>query len=244
MGTLVPVDVYVDGAVLNTVNYNKGCYSATAEEGRYSVLNGKIEAANMDGGFSAPPRLLQPLQGVQGFNASGRSPQSFYNDYNAAPADDTLFSVHGITLEFDVAYTCDFALWQMGFFLSHWRAFVVNDQEEPRGPVQDLRYRLSLDGSPLAWTTRGLGCTARIDQTATSNDLTILERVHQRYAHISHMQTPVAPGRHYLELRVYMALETVNDTTNMKIADNSYDVEVDYYSRLTFGMRNVCAVTM
>lgn len=246
MPDLVPVDVYTDGAVLDTDLYNKGLYYATTPaSGRFSVLNGRIDGNNLDAGFVATPRHLQPLQGPRGFNAEGGLTKSYYNDYNTSETSEDLFTVHGITLEFDVPHAYDLCMWQMGFYLSHWRVFLKGEQEATLfGSLQDMRYRLSLDGSALSWTTRGLGCTARVDGTATANDLTILEKTHQRYAHISHMQQPLNAGRHYLELRVYMKQETVPDTTELKIADNEYDVDVTYYSRMTFGLFNVCAITM
>ena len=245
MPDLVPVDVYTDGAVLDTANYNLGMYSATAAQGRYSVLNGQIEAANIKSGFLAPRRLLQPMQGPVGYNSSGRRTQQFYNDYTVSADINQRFTVHGITLEFDVPRAYDLCMWQMGFYASHWRGFVKGDQEATvRGPVQPIRSYLYLNGSALGWTERGYGADAIIDQTATVSDLEVRERIHQRYMHISHMQTSLPAGRHYLDLRVYMEGSVIPDETEIKIADNEYDVDVNYYSRLTFGLHNVCVVAM
>lgn len=239
---LVPSDVYVDGQVIDKANYNQGIYHTTPANGRYSVLNGNIENANLAPSFVAPRRLLWPGQGVRGHAGTRRSENSYYSDYATSGEDDDLFTVHSVALDVDLPFACSFLMWQAQVYISHWRGFSTGADEVAVGEQQDMRYRLRLNGTNLTETTRGLGCSVLHNLTTALGGVDIREDSHQRFTNLSWMQKPAAAGRHRLEMRVYMKLEVIEDTHEVDIAEITPQVDFRYYSRCTFGFGGVVAV--
>lgn len=262
MPTIVPAYAYTDNAALSVSGHNLNLFSATSAEGAYSEANGWLDSNNRDPSFLVQNYHVWPEEAMRVRTDDNRQTVDYLSavetgaDVVDGNAREELVNVAGCGLRFYLPYSSDVLL-TAGFFVSVWRPHVASSNQEVNTNVNlgDIRMQLTMDlpagsgGSSgvISHSKRGLPVSVRLNL----NDGVLLqvEDVACFYFNLHHFERDVTKGFMDFHLRLLVKQPPGEATYSVTspIPRDSTGVRTlalnhNFYNRVTFGIRNPCAL--